>query len=154
MLDLLLPQRIDNDYRGQKIALVLFALLVLLKGVIGFNSIFHGAMVAGSADGIPLDTFGPEGARTVILLFALLGLAHLVQCLWCALALVRYRAIVPLMFALFLLEQLGGKLIHRLLPVTTNAHAPGGIVTLVVYSLTIAGLVLSLWRRSSPQPPA
>ena len=80
MLGLLLPQRIDNDYRGQKIALVLFALLGL--------------------------------------------------------------------------EQLGGKLIHRLLTVTTNAHAPGGIVTLVVYGLTIVGLGLSLWRRGSPQPPA
>jgi hypothetical protein len=147
LLNLLFPQRIDNDFRGQRLALWLFGLLVLMWGVIGVNSILHGAQVAGSADGIPLETFGPAGARTVILLFALLGLGRLVMCLWCALVLVRYRALVPLMFGLFLLEQSGGKLIHRYLPVPHSGHAPGGIVTLVLYGLTILGFGLSLWRR-------
>jgi hypothetical protein len=154
MLDQLLPRSIDNHDRGQKLALVIFALLVLLKTVISVNSILHGAMVAGSADGIPLYTFGPAGARTVLNLFALLGLAHLVTCLWCVLVLVRYRAIVPLMFVLFLLEMLGGRLIHHFLAVPRTGNPPGSIVTLVLWGMTIVGLALSLWRRRSPQPPA
>jgi hypothetical protein len=152
MLTALFPKSIDNDCRGQTLALWLFGLLVLLKSVIGVNSILHGAMVAGSADGIPLDTFTAAGARTVISLFALLGLAHLVMCLWCALVLVRYRAIVPLMIALFLLEQLGGKLIHQFLPIPRTGNPPGSIVTLVLYGLTLVGLTLSFWRRRPARP--
>ncbi len=58
MLNPLLPRRVDNTYRGHKLALWLFGLVVLLKLVISLNSIFNGRTVASSADGILLDTFG------------------------------------------------------------------------------------------------
>src|SRR5882757_4853749 len=107
MFNPFLPQRVDNTYRGTKLALWCLALVVLMKLGIGLNSIFNGSFVASSADGIPLNTFTPAGAQTVVSLFALLGLYHLIVCLLCIVVLARYRALISFMFALLLVEQLG-----------------------------------------------
>ena len=76
------PRSIDNNYRSHKIT--------------------H--MVASSADGMPLDTFPPLAAQTVIELFALLGLSRLVLALLCILVVVRYRAMIPFMYLVLLLQ--------------------------------------------------
>ena len=65
MLEQLFPQRVDNSYRGYKLALWLFALVVLMKVAMSLNSIFNGYFVARSADRIPIDTFTAAGAQTV-----------------------------------------------------------------------------------------
>ena len=96
MFNQILPRQVDNTYRGYKVALWLFGLLVFMKAGISLGSIFNGYTAASSADGIPLDTFTPAGARAVVSLFALLGLSQLMICLLCVLVLVRYRAMVPL----------------------------------------------------------
>jgi hypothetical protein len=148
MTNLLLPSRIDNDYRGQKLALWLFAPLMLVKTIIGLNSIFNGAMVAGSADGIPLTTYGAAGAQAVVSLFALLGLANLMVPAISILALLRYRAMVPLLFALMLAQSLCGKLILQFLPLNSNP-SPADILGLIFPAVMVAGLALSLWPRKS-----
>ena len=152
MLDRLFPRHADNTYRGSKIALWLFGLVVLLKLVIALNALFNGHQVASSADGIPLDTYTPAGAQAVVSLFASLGLAHLFFCLVCVLVLVRYRALVPCMFALLLVEQLSRKLIQQFLPIVRTGSPPGFIVTLVLTALMAVGLALSLW--SPPRRPS
>jgi hypothetical protein len=149
MLNPLLPQRADNTYRGQKLALWIFGLAVLMKGTIGLNSIFNGHTVASSADGIPLDTFTPAGAQAVVSLFALLGLSHVVICLLCIVVLVRYRALIPFMFALLLLEHLSRRLILLALPIVRTGAPPGFVVNLILLALMIAGLGLSLWNREA-----
>jgi hypothetical protein len=150
MLNPLFPQSADNAYRGSKIALVFFALVVLLKLVIGLNSIFNGHDVASSADGIPVDTFTPAGAQAVVSLFASLGLRDVVICLLCVLALIRYRTLVPFLFVLLLLEQLSRKAINHFLPVARTGAQPGSVVTLVLLAMMVVGLALSLWRRDDP----
>lgn len=151
MFNPLFPQRVDNTYRGYKLALWLFGLLVLMKLAISLNSIFNGYSVASSADGIPLDTFTSAGAQAVVSLFALLGLAHLMICLLCILVLVRYRTLIPFMFALLLLEYLGRKLILHFLPIAKTGTPPGFIVNLVLLALMIVGLALSLRSRDNLQ---
>ena len=111
MFNQLLPQRIDNTYRGYRLALWLFGLLLVLKVVMSLNSIFNSYNVATTADGIPLDSFTPAGAQTAVSLFALSAFSRLVISLLGILALARYRAMVPLMLALLLLEHLGRTLI-------------------------------------------
>jgi hypothetical protein len=143
----LLPRRADNDYRGRKVALWIFGLVVFVKLAIGVNSIFNGYSVASSADGIPLDTYAPAGARTIVSLFALLGLSHLVMALLCMLVLVRYRTLVPLMFTLLLVEHLGRRLIFYFLPIARTGTPPGSAINLVLLALMVAGLALSLWSR-------
>ncbi|HEX5707671.1 MAG TPA: hypothetical protein VFX96_10275 [Pyrinomonadaceae bacterium] len=147
MLKRLLPSHIDNTYQGHKAALWLFALLVLMKSVISLNSIFDGYDVATSADGIPLDTFTPAGAQAVVSAFAAWGLAQLVICLLCLLVLVRYRSVLPFMFALLLLEHLCRRLLFWFMPIVRTGAPPGFYVNLILTALMVVGVALSLWRR-------
>ena len=151
MLDQLIPRPLDNAYHGHRLALWLFGLVLVMKIGMSLGSIFNGAVVASSADGLPLDAFTPAGAQTVVSLVALLGLAHLMPCLLGMLALVRYRALVPLLFALLLLEHLGRKVVLHFLPIARVGTPPGGGVNLVLLSLLTVGLALSLWGRSQPR---
>lgn len=145
MFDRLLPRNIDNTFHGRRAALWLLALLVLMKGAIGLRSIFDGYDVAVSADGIPLEAYTPAGARAVVSAFAAWGLGQLVICLLCALALVRYRAMVPLMFALALLEHLCRRLVFLVMPIERVGSPPALYVNLIITTLMVAGLLLSLW---------
>jgi len=151
MFDQLLPQRVDRTYRGHKLALWLFALLLLMKVAMSLNSIFNGYSVASSADGIPLDTYPSAAARTIVSLFALLGLSNFVICLLCILVLVRYRSVLPFMFALLLLEYLSRKLILQFLPIVSSGTPPGFYVNLVLLALMMVGFVLSLRSQGNLQ---
>jgi hypothetical protein len=130
MLNQLFPSRFANDYRGSKIALWLFGILLLLKLTMSLNSTFNGYHVATTADGIPLDTFPPAAAQTIVRLFASWGTAHLTITLLGILALIRYRSMVPLMFAAHLFEFLLKKVATQLLPAVKTATAPGSYVNI------------------------
>jgi len=147
----LLPQRIDNTYGGHRLALWLFGLLIFMKGSIGLGTIFNGHSAATSADGIPLDTFTPAGEQAFVALFAAWGLSQFILNLIGLLALVRYRAMVPLMFALLLLEHLNRKLIFWVLPIPRTGTPPGYFLNLGLVAVMIVGLLLSLWKQNNPQ---
>ena len=140
-----LPRQVDNTYGGSKIALVIFGALVSLKLIIGWNCIFIGRSVAASADGIPLDTFPPAAAQAIVSDFAIWGVSQVMIGLLCILVLVRYRALVPLMFALLFLEFVCRRLSLHFVPSVTAGSPPGSIVNLVLISLIVLGLGLSLW---------
>jgi hypothetical protein len=147
-LDRIFPQRIDNTYRGHPLAVWFFIPVVVLKTGIALSSIFNGRVAARSADGIPLDSFGAGGAEAVVALFAIWGLAQLVFSVLGVLALTRYRAIIPFLFVLFLLEHLARKWILLVKPIATTGTPPGTYVNLVILVLTIVGLALSLRNRA------
>jgi hypothetical protein len=147
------PRYTDDAYRGKKIALWLFAVIVLLKIGLGVDAIFNGSFIARAGDGIPLDTFTPAGAEAVVSLYALWGLEHLMIGLACLFALIRYRALIPFLYGLLLVEQLSRKLlVLRFFPLS-----PAGPVALAVRKspgispfpygflvLIVVGLALSL----------
>ena len=149
ILDQLLPPSVDNSYRGHKLALWLFGLVVLAKLGIAFGSLFNGHEAASTADGIPLDTFPPAATQAVVSLFALLGWLHLMLCAICIVVLVRYRTMVPLMLTLLIVEYAGRRAILTFMPIERSA-APGSIVNLVILAVMIIALVLSLWSRAAP----
>lgn len=144
-LSRLFPKQIDNNFRGHWLAIWLLVPIVLLRGIIGFNSIFFTRVIATSADGIPLDKFGADGAQVVVSLFALLGLYFLLFALLGAVVLIRYRALVPLMYLFLLVQQLGSKLLLLAHPVersgTTNVSS---VVVLAILAMTVVGFALSL----------
>ena len=152
MFGRLLPQRIDNSYGGHKLALWLFGLVVFMKPSIGLGTIFNGRNAAITADGIPLDTFTPAGAQAFLSVFAIWGLAQVTIGLLCILVLVRYRALVPFMFSLLLLEHLARKLILFVMPIARTESAPGSLINLALVVVMIIGLVLSLRNRASDTP--
>jgi hypothetical protein len=101
VLDRIFPRQFDNNYRGHKLALWLFGILVLMQLGISLSSIFDTYNVVRSADGIPLDTFTSTGAQTVVSITALLGLSKLLFVSLGVLALIRYRAMIPFIICCF-----------------------------------------------------
>jgi putative Mn2+ efflux pump MntP len=144
----LLPRHADNEYRGRKVALWIFGLVVFVKLAMGLNATFNGRSVAATADGIPLDTYTPAGAQAFVSVFALLGVAHVVLGLLCVLVLVRYRTLVPVMFAFLLLEHLGKRLVVRMLPIERIGAPPASVINLALFTLMAVGLALSVWSRN------
>ena len=144
-----LPQRFDNTYRGHKLALWLFSLIVFARVAMSLNSMLNGRNVASSADGIPLETYTTAAAQTAVSLFALLGLSSLIICLLCGLVLVRYRSMVPLMYTLLLLQYFGGRVILHYLPIVRTGTPPGWYVNLSLLVFMVVGLVLSLGSQGN-----
>lgn len=149
MFNQLLPQQVDNNYRGYKSALWLFATLLFIKVGISLSCIFNGRHAASSADGIPLETFTSAGAQVVVSLFALWGLSQLMLCSLGILVLVRYRSMISFMFALLLLEQLSRKLILQFLPVVKTQTLVGSYVNLLLLAVMIVGLALSILSQGN-----
>jgi len=147
MLDRILPPRIDNTFRGHRLALWFFVPVVVMKTGIALATILNGRNAAQSADGIPLETFGADGAQAVVALFAIWGLSQLVFSVLGVLALTRYRAMVPFVLVLLLVEHLARKGILLVKPIVRAGTAPGAYVNLVLVALMIGGLALSLWQR-------
>ena len=111
MLHVLLPRRLDNEYRGSRLALWLFGLVIATKSAQSLAIILSGYATARDADGIPLDSFTPLVAQTVVAVFAQGSLWRLFFCLLCGLVLLRYRNAIPLMFALLALNYLAAQLV-------------------------------------------
>lgn len=145
---MLFPSVIDNAYRGQKAALWLLGFLAVVKAAMAINCILNGEAVLVSADGVPLGTYPPAAAQSMVALFAIWAVAHLIFALLALLALTRYRAMTPLVFALLLAEHLGRKLVLQFVPIVRSDEAPASVINLVLLVLIASGLLLSLWKRS------
>ena len=148
MFDNLLPQSIDNTYRGHKAALWLFGLVVGVRIVQSLSVILYGYSTARNADGIPVDIYTPEAAQQMVALFAQGSLWRLTLGLLGVVVLVRYRSAVPLLFALLLLNYLASQLIFQFIPLTRTGTPPGPYVNFGLFVLTILGLALSLRSRT------
>ena len=147
MLDELLPQRLDNEYRGSKLALWLFGLVVAMKSTQSLAIIFNGYATARDADGIPLDSYTPAVAQTVVAVFAQGSLWRLFFCFLCVLVHIRYRNAVPLMFALLALNYLAAQLVLKFVPLLRVGDPVGPLVNLILFAVMLVGLGLSLRRR-------
>ena len=147
MFDKLLPQRIDNTYRGYKVALWLFGLVVGVRITQSVLVIFNGYSTAKNADGIPVDTYTPAASQAVVALFAQGALSRLIISLLCVLVLVRYRSAIPFMFVLLLLNYLASQMIFQFVPLVRTGTPPALIVNLIMFALMFIGLTLSLRSR-------
>lgn len=98
--------------RGYGLAIWLLVPILLVKflmglNVAGLNPWISNRWIAQTADGIPLESFGVAAASTVMFLFASWGLVLFVLSLLGIIVLIRYRAMIPLMYLLLLVEQFG-----------------------------------------------
>jgi|1185.fasta_scaffold395370_2 hypothetical protein len=151
MLDLLFPKSIDNTFRGQKAGLWLFALIALMRTVMGVNVMLNTHKIATGADGIPLDTYPIAAAENIVAMFAMVGLAYFTTALIGWVALVRYRAAVPLIFTLMLVQFFGGLLLSKAHPLVRVGEPPASVINLTILTILLAGWSLSLWPRKSYQ---
>jgi hypothetical protein len=145
MLNRLFPKQVDNRFDGHRAALWLLGLFIALKLVMSINSILNTASVATGGDGLPLDRFDPAAARTVLMLFALTSLGQLTLAVIALTTLIRYRALVPLIYLVLLSEQLARRLIVQAHAVARTESTPvGWYVNFGLLALLTLGLMLSL----------
>lgn len=149
MLRKLFPQQIDNSYSGSKLALWILGLILILRIAQSALVIFNGYSTAITADGIPLDTYAPASAQTIVAISALSAVARLLICLICILVLIRYRNATPLMYLLLIASYVGGQIILYFFPIATTTNKPAPLVNLIAFGLMIVGLGLSLWSRNT-----
>jgi hypothetical protein len=155
MLTRLLPKQIDNDYRGHVLALWLLVPLVLTKflqgaSVAGLLGTGNSRQVLEGVDKVPIGAFPAEAASHLIFLFASWGLGIFVLGLLGIVVLLRYRAMIPLMYLLLLIEQVGRKAlstIHLERPFVSFEPSPANLINWGFLLVTVIGFLLSLSRR-------
>ncbi|HUG28590.1 MAG TPA: hypothetical protein VMK53_09880 [Gemmatimonadales bacterium] len=159
MLTRLFPEQIDNDHRGHVLAIWILALLAPIKLLQGAN--VAGLLGAGksrhileTADRVPVSAFPAEAASHLVFLFAAWGLGVFVLGLLGIVVLLRYRAMIPLMYLLLLIEQVGRKTlstVHLDRPFLSLAASPANLINWGFLSAIVIGLVLSLYGRRRPK---
>ena len=151
VIERLLPPTIDRDLGAPRAALWLLWLYAGLKLVMSVNSIINPAAVAGGADGIPIDRYGPEAAAQVLLLFALVAAGQLALTLAAIVALLRYRALVPLVYLLLLFEHFLRRAIIYGWTGSWSGSGPALVINLALTLILLGGLALSLMRKRPAQ---
>jgi hypothetical protein len=143
------PKQATNAYEGAPIALWVFAALMAVTFVRSLIHVFAPDGGAASIATVPLDAFTANGAATVVHVFGLWGLSQLLMALVGVVVLWRYRNLVPLMYALLIVEYAGRLLLTRFKPIELAGTAPGAVANYVLIPLAIVMLVLALRRRAT-----
>lgn len=152
MLERLLPRTIDNDYRGHPLALWAF---VAITGMTLWRSLVHVFRADGGAQSIatiPLDRYPEAAATAVIVIFSLWGLQQLVVGFVYVVALARYRALLPFLYLLLLVEYLGRLGLGAWKGPLETVSAPPGArlnVAMIVLASVLLGLSLRAPRRGA-----
>ena len=149
----ILPRTLDHAFRGHVAAIGLLVPVVLVKSAIAFGTIFNGRAAAGKADGLPLEQFGAAGTQAVLALFAIWGVAQLAIQAFGVLALVRYRAMIPLVYVVLLLEHLVRRWTLSVRPIASAGAHPGGYINLALVVFMLVGLAFALWRQPMERRP-
>ncbi|WP_255445044.1 hypothetical protein [Synechococcus sp. ROS8604] len=100
----------------------------------------------------PLDTYSAEASGSVIGIFTLWGLSQLVIGIIYLATCLRYKALIPLLYALGSIEYgVRAFYIGHYKPIKTMGEAPGAIINIPLMIILIAMLLLSLWRKDHPE---
>jgi hypothetical protein len=153
MMGLLFPRVVDNRFRGRRLGYWLLAPVLVLKLAIAIGSILN-PRGANAADAIDLSTYSDAALREGVMSTALLGLLHLCIGLFGLVTMIRYRALVPLIWLWLLVEFLGRRVILEAYPIDRAAGtSSGSIINLTLFAMLGLGVALSLWRRRDAPGP-
>jgi len=147
MLSRILPARIDNRYRGHDLGLWLFVPITLQKVAMSLTHLLKADGGAQSISTIPLDTYSSSAAQNIVGLFARMGLDQLVLGSLFVLVLLRYRAMIPLMYVLIVAHYLASRIVSQAKPLVLAGTSGASSPALVIAILSAIGLVLSLIGR-------
>ena len=147
MLKKLLPEIVDNNYRGHKIALWLFYLITIVTIIRSCIHVFKDDGGAQSIATIPLDTFSNGGAEAVVFIFAYWGLSQLMFGLIQGIVALRYKSLIPLIYLFLLFEYVGRFGIAFFKSIETTGQAPGGVINYVFPILFVIMFFLSVREK-------
>lgn len=147
MLNRFFPERIDNTFRGNVVALWLFVPIVLMKVGVSLAHIFRADGGAQSVSTIPLDTYPSGAAQNIVGIFARLGLEQLMMGALLLIVLLRYRSMIPLIYLLLVAQYAAHEWIIRMKPLVLAGTSGARTMALVFAALCVAGLVLSMMGK-------
>ncbi len=152
VLNRILPDRVDNRYRGHPLALWLFVPITLQKLGASLTHLFKADGGAQSISTMPLDTYPPSAAQNVVGLMARMGVEQLMLGALFVVVLLRYRAMIPLMYAVIVTHYLASRGVAQMKPLVLAGTSGARTPALVIAVLSAAGLALSLiGRRDADQ---
>jgi len=147
MWNKLFPKTVENKYTGHVLGLILLGLYVFKSFFAGSVHMFApdgGAQIIGS---VALDQFTRGGADSVITVFGLWGMEQFVIGLIGLVVLVRFKALIPMMTLVYVVEYIGRMALPLFTPGLVTAHTPpGAAADTVLVPLAVLMLVLTLYR--------
>lgn len=150
ILEALFPATADNVIRGAKPPVYIFMAIAFISLVRSFIHLLAPDGGAGSIAGINLSVAGADG---IVFSFALWGSAQLIYALIQLVVVFRYRSLVPLMYALLMLETLLRMLVGNMKPVAFRHTPPGAIGNYVFLPLAALMLAWCLWTYRPDMSP-
>ncbi len=139
--DIVFPKTADNNYKGSKIALWVFAILALVSTVRSLIHLFAPDGGAGSIAGIDLS----KGAENIVFTFALWGLSQLIYAFIQLMVVFRYRTLIPLFYLILFVETIGRILVGIMKPpILLHGAPPGGIGNYIILPVVVIMFVLSI----------
>ena len=146
-LQRIVPECIDNRYRGHPLALWLFVPITLQKLAVSLTHLFTADGGAQSITTMPLDTYPASAAQNIVGLMARQGIEQLMFAMLLLLVLLRYRAMIPLMYVLIVAHYVATKGVAQMKPLVVTGTSGANTPMLVIAIMSVAGLVLSLVGR-------
>ncbi len=148
MLSRIFPKQIDNDYRGLKLAiwiLVLFLLARTFASVtqIGLNPLWSNPEVLQGVEGVPLDKFSTKATNAAIVLFGWWGATNLMLNVLGFITVVRYRAMIPLVYLLIAGSHIGQVVLADTAPIAGMLGA-GASRPIIGVAVLLIGFGMSL----------
>lgn len=140
----LLPDIIDNRYRGRKLSQYAFLILTAATIVRSLIHVFAPDGGAQSIATIPLGSYPADAAAAVILMFSLWGLSQLLMGFVYLGVYVKYKSLIPAMYVLLIFEYAMRIVIGQMKPIVTAGTAPGSIGNWIMVPVCVILLILSL----------
>lgn len=137
MLSILFPPSIGRSFPGHISGVILFGLLTLFELLISVGSTVNARGAAVGADKIPVDSYGVDGATAFLSLFSTLGASGVALALISLVALVRYRALIPLMALVYALLAVAKRAIDHASPLPGRPPSDDW--------LTLGTILLAAW---------
>jgi len=139
----ILPKQLDNSFRGNRIAVIVFLLITVFTLA---RSCIHIFAPDGGASSIAGINTSVEGGSNIISMFAFWGLAQLLMGLVYLVVFFRYKSLIPFMYILIIIEYSGRVLIGMVKPLIVSHTPPGAIGDYILIPLAIMMLMLCFKR--------
>jgi len=142
IVETVLPGQISNDFKGHKLVLYVFIVILAMTLVRSLIHVFAPDGGAQSIAGFPLNTYPEAASSLIVLIFSLWGASQLLMGFVYLLVLIRYKSLIPLMYVLIFIEYSSRLLIGFFKPAVSTHVVPGGVGDYIMIPLSLLMLVL------------
>ncbi len=159
LLEVLLPRSANNNYRGGRVPLYFFYALIAMVTFRSFVHFLKDDSGVNSIASIIVFSGTPDPNNVIYMFSALWGSQQVIMLFVYLFVLVRYRNLIPLMWALMAVEVVFRFTVGVLHPLTPDYYArtpPGmvGNLPMLLISLTMLALSIRSTMRATPPSPS